>query len=664
MCGIAGILRVHAPGAAPPPPDIAIPEAWLDILDESIKHRGPDGKGRFRDRAVRADGSVVDVAFVHRRLAIIDPQDGHQPMVSERGRSEGEGLVAVVFNGCIYNHRELRKELERAGHRFETDHSDTEVLVHGWREWGPRIVDHLDGMYGAAVWDRAAACVSLLRDPAGEKPVYYWGPDRFAEGPRTWAFASSNAALCALAAKQGRLGRVNHPLRLWSWISFGFNWHPLPHRGYALGPGHVTPDGPACELGPDREYARVYPPRTEDRVLCAHSLDQLLADAVESRLESDVPFGCFLSGGVDSSLVAAYANRATPGLTTFSVRMPDPRFDESKHAARVARHLGTTHHTLDCRAQPAEDLTRLVAEIGSPLGDSSLLPTYWVSRATRGHVKVALSGDGGDELFCGYQRYIAARWIERLRNWIPPDGRAVLAPIARSRRPRLRRIAEAVQGCGYVELLRIFGTHDTIALGCPPDLAEMPMNALFEVGPWPSAERIARRPDCYPLMLYDPDLDPPRFDFAAYLPYDLMSKVDTASMSVALEVRAPLLANSVVRSALAEPLDSLMPRGQRKGLLRQVARKYLPAEIVDRPKQGFAIPIGEWFRTDYGGMRQLLLDHLNSAEPWGPPSLGIDLNMKFVRQMLDEHMSQKRDHSQRLYMLLVLSIWAKWLGGL
>jgi asparagine synthase (glutamine-hydrolysing) len=682
VCGIAGILRVHAPGSAPPP-EVAIPEAWLDILDESIKHRGPDGQGRFRDRAVRPDGTVVDVALVHRRLAIIDLADGAQPMVSARalrasGGTDGgmpllfhgaprdavryrplstptlargadaDDLVAVVFNGCIYNHRELRKELQAAGHVFETDHSDTEVLVHGWRQWGETLPSRLDGMFSIALWDRSRAQLLLWRDPAGEKPLYETEVSPF-------AFASVPAALQRFIARlecEGILTSEPKP-GVWmrgvrDWLRFGgscFN----PYSGITEIEGRAESrferadrgDGVMVD-GPFHTWYEDLPHRSGEK-LDARRVEGLLKEAVGSRLVTDVPLGCFLSGGVDSSLIAAIAQRESGHIRTFCVRMPDPRYDESEVAARVAGLIGSDHTTLECSPSSADELPDLIQQLGLPFGDSSLLPTYWVSRATRQAVKVALSGDGGDELFGGYERHAINPWLQRLApvlRRVPPSVGRSADP--KSFRSKLGRLIAAAQ-TGYAELTAIFDRADLRRLA---------------PGPEPG------------LSLPGQQSDPLRCDFEWYLQYDLLRKTDTASMRVALEVRAPMLSRAVAHAALRAPLSDLMPRNQRKGLLRQVARKYLPAEIADRPKQGFAIPIGEWFRSDYGGMKQLLMDHLNSAEPWGPPSLGIDLNMKFVRQMLDEHMGTGpsgrivRDHSQRLYMLLVLSIWAKWLGSL
>ena len=693
MCGIGGILRVHPPGSTPPPA-AAIPEAWLDIIDDAIKHRGPDGKGRFRDRVVRPDGSTVDVALVHRRLSIIDHRDGWQPMVQggaallrredepyretathvcprcsmlasraptvrERvsgssseianqthsltvGARQSADLLAVVFNGCIYNHRELRRELQTAGHTFATDHSDTEVLLHGWREWAENLSEHLIGMYAWAAWDRARVAVALSRDQFGEKPLVSATMDR-------GVIAFGSGFLPVLAIEHSLCGKhaVNRRV-LNNWIRKGFGDTAPTH-------GWQEPRGTIRVLDPFGEARRSVsrtpadedpsPPEASD---LEAQIENLLRSAVSQRLEADVPIGCFLSGGIDSSLIALMARQAHSPLQTFCVRMPDPRIDESAIAARVAEQIGTLHTTLDCTTKPAEDLPWLIQQMGVPFGDSSLLPTYWVSRAAREHVTVAIAGDGGDELFAGYNRHRAmavSKAVLYLTQFVPSF--LLSEADARSRSSMLARLARAARLNDVYELLAIFQWHQLRVL--LPGVSRGDLEG--------GAFRWHPEDDC-PTGL-DEMLCVDRWD---YLPNDLLRKTDIASMAVGLEVRCPMLDPSLARFVFSLPARTLLPRGQRKGLLRAVARKYFPPEIVDRPKQGFAIPIGDWFRSDYGGMKQLLLDHLNSAEPWGSPSLGIDLNMKFVRQMLDEHMNLKRDHSQRLYMLLVLSIWAKGLG--
>lgn len=775
MCGIAGIFKVWTSAererALCTPHGESIPETWLDILDDSIKHRGPDGQGRFRDRVVRADGSVVDVALVHRRLSIIDHAGGHQPMVwqggpgmgtsalragrllsaaeleshneriesgsiaegssfdstnpeepgSESRGTQNQELIAVVFNGCIYNHRKLRAELQNAGHVFSTDHSDTEVLVHGWREWGTDLPSKLEGMFALAIWNRSTHSLFLARDHFGEKPLNILSGAVWKMDPESTdgqleqcddnpfvrqliskpivAFSSVPAGLERLQILASIVDRVPRKdpaefdgTRLASLLAEGYpsfhsaappaNGHELqashweimgrdrvnddgwlvvsdgaPNQG-EFAPGTITPGGPEYR----RFGGRTPPARgnlTPDRV------DRLLRAAVSRRVEADVPMGAFLSGGVDSSLICAYARESVGKLRTFSMRMPDARFDESEQAAEVAKIIGTVHTTLDCQADPAADLQRLITQLGVPFGDSSLLPTYWISRAAREHVSVVLTGDGGDELFAGYERHMAHFTLRRWRPLLAilPSG-ALSDRDPRSKWSRAKRLIEVARTGESADLANIFAPKDIDRLFAETRMRVPRMEGLagmLVVESLVNKVLPRRHPWSFGFQL-SMGLD--------YLTGDLLRKVDTATMAVALESRAPFLDSDLAAAVHdANPLD-LIAGGQRKGLLRQVARKYFPAEIVDRPKMGFAIPIGEWFRSDYGGMRTMLLDHLNSTEPFGPPSLGIDLNLKFIRQMLDEHLGTgpsgivKRDHSQRLYMLLALSIWAKWMGSL
>jgi asparagine synthase (glutamine-hydrolysing) len=717
MCGIGAIVRIWRPEqrehALSTPHGASIPEPWLDAIDEGIKHRGPDGQGRFRDRALRPDGCVVDVALVHRRLSIIDHVGGHQPMVlvADGAADPGPGRVlsaseralacsrhereishpnapreplriAVTFNGCIYNHRELRAELQGLGYAFATDHSDTEVLLHGWRAWGPALIDRLDGMFACLIWDSGRRSLTSLRDPFGEKPLAEWAMTTEL-GPIV-ALASTPAALARLSARgDGRERPIGPRIASGTWLS---GW--VQHGWCGNGPWDSASDQPgtAREIAGSRSMsgalateirsARPAPPGVPAPLparghvehhsrLTVDDVDRLLRRAVQSRLDADVTLGCFLSGGIDSGLIARFAREHRPDITAYTVRMPVESFDESAFAASTARALGVRHRILDCQMNPASDLVALIQQAGLPFGDSSLLPMRWVSAAAKREVSVALSGDGGDELFLGYQRQVAAPWLARLQR-LGPDAldslRAIGSMLGRSarRRDRAMRLLDAACLGGYADLSAIFPAPLSRELGIFAE-AESRWTAGGELG------------------LTDPDLaaDPyafelatRRFDRAAYLPFDLLRKADLGSMSAALEVRAPFLEPDVVRASMLAPRDVLMPGGRRKGLLREVARRHLPREIVDRPKMGFAIPIGEWFRTDFGGMRTLLLDHLSSVEPFGPSTLGIHLNAQFIQLLLDEHLGTglsgvvKRDHSQRLYMLLVLSIWAKWLVGL
>ncbi|MCH7546940.1 MAG: asparagine synthase (glutamine-hydrolyzing) [Planctomycetes bacterium] len=615
MCGIGGILRRDGG---------AIPDEWLDAIDARIAHRGPDDSGRFRDRVeIETDEGkqVVEVALIHRRLSIIDLDGGRQPMISEYGRDDTEGLIAVVFNGCIYNHRELREELEAQGHQFTSDHSDTEVLIHGYRQWKDRLEDHLEGMYAFALWDRTNQSLLLARDWFGEKPLHMrWGAG---DGARCLAFASDAECLARLDIEDDVISGSDW---IETYLQLGYN-----HAGKT-----VYDRAGVHQVAPSiyEKHETLFPrrPRIE---LPQIEFEQLLEQAVERRLEADVPLGCFLSGGIDSSLIAYYAKKYKRDLHTFSMKMPDDRYDESIYAREVAAYLGTEHTTLEVTMDPAADLVFLIERLGQPFGDSSILPTYWVSRAAREHVTVAISGDGGDELFLGYDRYMAARALNRHRRllkWIPRRWLHNTHPKSRKHKlGRLGAMARDLPQLGIATMESIFTQDQIGAL-----LGRRPENPVrHEAG-------------------FDPMQSLRRFDLVNYLPDDLLCKVDTASMAVALEVRTPFLDRDLVRAALEAPSWHLAPGGKRKGLLRQIAKKYLPPEVIDRPKMGFAIPVGEWFRSDFGGMKALLLGQLQSSNPFGP----IQIKRDVVDQLLEEHLSEAVDHSQRLFALLTLSLWS------
>lgn len=673
MCGIAGILRVHEPSAGEAPEPLrAIPESWLDLLDGVVAHRGPDGAGRFRDRAVRPDGRVVDVALVHRRLSIIDPAGGGQPMVVDgAGRlrpdlvyaagarpvvaSEREpGVTAMVFNGCVYNHREVRAELEGEGERFGSSHSDSEVIVRGYRRWGAPVCDVLDSMHAVALWSGQAGTVMLSRDRFGEKPLYL-SVDVNATGVHAFASVALGVEWVrgpeGVWVESGRVGRREHVAR---WIVRGWDDVTVPLRGCAvLRPGTQKWLGGYAGIGHTLDRWRGSGRSGGLSLTTRGQVEAGLREAVVSRLEADVPLGCFLSGGVDSSLIAWFARRELGALDTLTVRMPDPELDESAFAERAAAVIGSRHQTIEVSPRPGEDLAALIGQLGLPFGDSSLLAASWVSRAARGVVKVALSGDGGDELFGGYERYRAARWLESRGGALAavPGWVASLLPARRasSRWTRLGRLLAAAKGAGYLDLVSVMGTRESEAL-------------LGLTLPREEADERAKQSARHARL----------WDFNEYLPGDLLRKTDTASMSVALEVRSPFLARGFAQAVLGASDEFLMPGGQRKGLLRAIAREHLPAELVDRPKQGFAVPVGRWFRDDTGGMRQLLMDRLHAADPFpGLASSGLELDVGVARRWAAEHDRaggegwpwSGRDHAQRLYVLVVLSLWCQWLAG-
>ncbi len=720
------------------PLDAAIPEHWLDSLEASIAHRGPDGRGRFRDRSIARDGTIVDVALVHRRLSIIDHADGGQPMVTLHARKDRDGtlarpseadieqlpppqifvggvrdpvryrthriepwrsLRATVFNGCVYNHTQMRADLQSRGAEFTTDHSDTEVIPHALHEWGMEgdgAIDRLDAMFAIASWNHDDASLVLSVDRFGEKPLY----TTTAELPGTGgvqriAFASIAAGVAPFVIEGATEGRTPaqsaaagepheqswheaHAQRApRHWLRFGFEANPplpgiqaeLPstamiyegmtrtrtdHRGLS------QPD--LCDPSDAKRLCQGFLSPRRTATLHAIQTLELIRDAVRSRLIADVPIACFLSGGVDSSLIAALASRHQPALQSVNVKMPDSAIDESEHARAVAKHLGLRHTEVLADASvtgdPAADLTTLIAQSGVPLGDSSLLASLWVSRAASQVAKVALGGDGGDELFAGYERYRASAMFYAagpLRyagliagSWPPPNADA--------RGLRRWRALNAAAHDGYADLLSIF-----------------PRTMLDKLWPVSRAwSRDARRDYDTGAVASDraslfPGLSKSESiataiasDTWAYLPYDLLRKVDTASMSVPLEVRSPMLARALSDAALRAPIRDLMPGGERKGLLRAVARTLLPASVIDRPKQGFAAPIASWLRSDVGGLQTLARERLLGASPFGDSIAPGIIREPVIRRLIDEHAAGTHDHAQRIYCLLTMSLWASW----
>lgn len=634
MCGIGGIVRITPPGSSHAP----IPEEWLDALHARIAHRGPDGRGTFRDTARRPDGSTVEVALVHARLSIIDLSGGAQPMVSPQGPG-GAGLVGVVFNGCIYNHRAVRAELHRAGHTFVTDHSDTEVLVHGWRQWGDRITDHLDGMYGVGIWDHDKGECVVMRDRPGEKPVYY-AVCEGGGGARTLVFSSALPAVMDVRRKvePGWSPELDRDAIV-EWMRLGWS-ERLPVRGVEeLAPRH-TIVFPARDGGSGVRVVHVNTIPTERSAtptLTVDDMDRLVSESVASRLESDVPLGCFLSGGIDSSLLAYYAKKHLGRLTTLCVRFPVEEYDESPFAAEVAAAIGSDHKVIDAHPDAASDMVRLIESVGLPFGDSSILPTHWVCRAAREHVKVSLAGDGGDELCFGYRRHKAWQMVRRVRPLLHLVPRRWPRAMAQggSSPARLARFAETVRNLGYRSMLSW-------------QVADVERLVPSE------GERMRRGMPA--------DVDPANDDFGAYLPYDLMRKSDTASMLVPIEVRAPLLSLGMIERCRAEPISSLMRNNELKGILRELARRHFAPSITDRPKHGFGVPVGTFFRTNFGGMGTLLGDALAGPAPFGRVHDVVDFDMDEVRAMIREHEMKVRDHSSRLFSLVSLSLWARTLS--
>ena len=611
MCGIAGLV-VDAPREAPP-------ESVARAMCAAIVHRGPDDEGVFRDRRA---------LLAMRRLSIIDLATGHQPVHNE------DRSVHAVFNGEIYNYRALRAELESHGHRFETS-SDSETIVHAYEQWGEGFAARLEGMFAIALWDARRERLVLARDRFGKKPLFVWRHDG------QLAFASELKSLLELPGFPREVDRD----AIASYVAFGY----VPTAQCAFRGVSKLP--PAHFLVLERGRARVerywslelgQKSRLDD-VEATDRLEALLDEAVRCRLMSDVPFGAFLSGGLDSSIVVALmAKHLSQPVRTFSIGFREARYNELPDARRVARHLGTEHHELVVEPDQVALLEKLVWHLDEPFADSSAIPTYLVSELASRHVKMVLSGDGGDEAFAGYDRYLRTLALERLGAAKPLAARALglagrLVPGMRG--ARLRRIGERLAlGFEQSYLAGVALSRPALARALLPEGSGDPYRALEPV--------FARSAGMEPLDRMV------SVDFGSYLVDDILVKVDRASMAASIEARAPLLDHRVVEFAVRTPVSQRVRGGRGKHLLREVARRYLPAEVLDKPKQGFAIPLGEWLR---GPLRELAADTF-SARAFRERGL---LRVDTVQRCLAEHAARRADHAEPLWLALCLELWAR-----
>jgi asparagine synthase (glutamine-hydrolysing) len=633
VCGIAGILAREAG---------AVDEVALRRMTDALRARGPDGEGYHVDGAI---------GLGHRRLAIIDVEGGHQPLYSEDRR------VAVIVNGEIYNFRELRRELEAAGHVFAT-RSDSEVIAHGYEAWGERVLDHIDGMFALVIWDAAAQRLLLARDRMGEKPLYW------AELPGPGGGLAFASELKALRHAPGLVPEVD-PAQLARYLVYEYVPAPAsllrgvkklePGTFLLARPGQAPVVSKYWDLGVRGDSVG----RLGDARAAAAELLAELRRSVRERLVSDVPLGVFLSGGIDSSTVAALAAEARggEGIDTFSIGFDDGGlgFDESAHARRVARHIGSRHH--EERLAPAAALELLPAIgrlLDEPIGDSSIVPTHLLARFARRSVTVALGGDGGDELFAGYPTFQAER-VARVLDQVPERVRAVAVAAG-------GRLAEALPvGLGYLPFdfkLKQFlrgaslsgATRHQAWLGsfAPAEaLAALSPEAARAAGPH-LYDVVDRRmaacpsPDPWDRLMY--------FYAKGYLADQVLTKVDRATMAVGLEGRAPLLATRVVELA-ARLRPSLRLRGlTTKYLLKKAVRGLVPDDILDRRKQGFAMPIGRWLKHE---LRDLMEEELGAAR------LDGFFEPAAVRRLMVDHLSGKSDNRKPLWTLLALQRWRR-----
>ena len=622
MCGIAGQVRVDGGRIAP---------ELLQRMCAAIEHRGPDARGEFI-----ADGVALGI----QRLRVIDLETGDQPISNE------DGTVVVVLNGEIYNYRELRNELESKGHRFATN-GDTETIVHLYEEHGKDCVRHLHGMFAFALWDARRRQLLIGRDRVGKKPLYY-----ALDGERL-SFASELQALL----EDETVSREVDPAAVDSYLAYGYV--PAPATAFRavgkLPPAHtiVWRDG---RVDLDRYWSLDYGTKlaglSEDEA--CERIRSAVRAATRRRMVADVPLGAFLSGGIDSStVVAAMAEASSSPVKTFSIGFDRQPFDELAHARRIAELFETEHHEFVVRPAAVEVLPRIVRHHGEPFADSSAIPSYYLAEMTRRHVTVALNGDGGDEAFGGYSRYVAnslAGRIDRVPLVIRrsmaalggslPAGGAISSPVQRARRLLGNLALDPADR--YARYVQIFDGEQRTALYTDEFSAALAgSDALGAiVAPWQAASGL----DVRDIML--------EVDSATYLPGDLIAKIDIATMAHALEARSPLLDHEVLELAAALPAELKIRGREKKWILRRAMRGWIPDEILDRPKQGFSVPVSDWLRDELSAWaREVLLDRGTLARGW--------FRERGVRDMLGRHAAGWDAEAPRIWSLLMLELWQR-----
>ena len=647
MCGICGYWDFSTGGTGIAPREV------LERMAGSLSHRGPDDAGTWWD-----DGAGI--GFGHRRLSIVDlSPSGHQPMTSADGR------LVIAFNGEIYNFTAIRAELDALGHAGWRGHSDTEVLLAAVSRWGlETALSKFNGMFAFALWDREARTLTLARDRLGEKPLYYgWSGGALLFG----------SELKALRAHPRWSGAVDREV-LALYLRHGYV--PAPHSIYGnvrkIPPGTwVTFGAGRTEEWPQpRSYwsarslaeSAMQRPTLRSDADAVDGLQSILSDAVAMRMVADVPLGAFLSGGIDSSTIVALMQQISPRpVNTFSIGFREKAFDEAGHARAVARHLGTAHEELYVAPREAMAvIPALAAMYDEPFADSSQIPTYLVSSLARRSVTVALSGDGGDELFGGYNRY---RWAVNIWNsirWLPAGVRRAFATALMAAGPRggrwlqttgsaltarsfpalvtdkLPKLAEVMRVSGpeeaYMRLVSLIADPRALVLGAAREAPSI----VGDRAQWAEVQDFRNR------MMY--------LDAVTYLPDDILVKIDRASMKVGLEGRVPLLDHRVVEYAWSVPLSQKIRRGETKWLLRQLLYRFVPKALVDRPKMGFGVPIDSWLR---GPLREWAEGLLDAGRLRREGYFDVDA----VRRKWDEHQSGARDWQYTLWVFLMFQAW-------
>ena len=637
MCGIAGWLNLNTT-------ESNNAEAVLHSMCETIVHRGPDSEGLWTD-----DRAALGM----RRLSIIDLKTGDQPVFS------CDRSVIVMMNGELYNYREVRAELEKKGHKFTTN-SDTEILPHLYEEYGEALVDHVNGMYAFSLWDTHAKKLIIARDRFGEKPLYYGVFD----GKLIWA--SEPKALLAHPSVKPELdlNALRH------YVSFDYVPAPMSiYKGVSklpaahmivVGNGEIRvrrywdmtwhADSSGLNGG---VHAKTQGRKEETLETKAYELKDLLSDAVRMRLVSDVPLGILLSGGIDSSTVAAFATQhATERVKTFSIGFEEDSFDESKYARQVAKHLNTEHYEDKLSATTAGDL---IGEIGKwldePISDGSLIPTFLLARFVRKYVTVALGGDGGDELFAGYPMYYA-HGIASKYNALPAFVRSGIIepivnalPVSTSNLSFDYKAKRFVRAAKFDDVARHHSWFGSFSTDQHQQLFSKDVIAATETDIYRSVRELVDASDATKIverMQYA--------DINYYLAEDILTKVDRAAMAVSLETRAPFLDPRVGQFAASIPVEYKLRGKSGKVILKEAMKDLLPHEILHRPKKGFGIPIAEWLK---GRLNPLMHEMLSSDRL---KAQGL-FNAEYVQRLIREHESGVASHHKELWTLLVFQLW-------
>jgi len=630
MCGIAGIFDYHG--------QAEIDRKLLRRMTEILSHRGPDGDGYH---------IAPGIGLGHRRLAIVDLATGDQPLFNE------DGTISVVYNGEIYNFQPLMAELAALGHIFRT-RCDTEVIVHAWEEWGATCLDRFNGMFAFALWDAAKEVLFLARDRLGEKPLYY-------------SFLSSGELLFASELKSlllsPQVDREFDPRAIEEFFAFGYVPDPRSiYRGVRkLAPAHylmVRRGEPPPEPRPywDLRFHDGAPVRRDE---VEEELIARLRESVRLRMIADVPLGAFLSGGVDSSgVVAMMAGLKADPVSTFSISFGTQGWDESAFSREVAERYGTDHHVRAVDPNSFDLLDRLATIYDEPFGDSSAMPTFRVCAAARENVTVALSGDGGDEVFAGYRRYRWHCFEERVRGWVPEALRRPLFGLLGAVYPKLDWAPRPLRAKATLEELArdsIEAYFSSVSI-CSDTLRRrlFSPNLRRELQGYKAADLL--KSHMMRCNSEDPLSQVQYADFKTYLPGDILTKVDRASMANSLEVRVPLLDHTLVEWAARLPSQLKLHGREGKFIFKAALEPHVRKDILYRPKQGFAVPLAAWFRGPL---------HRRLRETLGGPVLRDSgfFDMATVGMLLDQHQAGERDHSAALWSLSMIEAFLRQVHG-